>query len=84
MGDEGWNPRRETLCEYVSRKRNAEQMEAYDDQAERRFEESRAHGFYWHKRPDPNTAAGERQARAKTRRRSSVRLPKRATKETAR
>jgi len=41
MADEGWDPRRETLCDYVQRTRHEEQMAGYNDHAERRLERDR-------------------------------------------
>jgi hypothetical protein len=86
MGDEVWNPKRETLCEFVQRRRNVEQMDAYDDQVERRIEQGKALGFHWHSAADSPVPARSarsevrRAARSKTQRRASLRLPKRATR----
>lgn len=58
MGDArtGWDPLRESLCSYVHRLRTEEQMDDYDDQAERRLEQGRALGLYWAREApaDPN------------------------------
>lgn len=57
MGGDGWDPLKESLCSYCQRSRIEEQMaDTYDDKVERRIEQSKAFGFYWHERPeeDPN------------------------------
>jgi hypothetical protein len=85
---EGWDPRRETLCEYVHRTRNAEQMAAYDDQVERKLEQRKALGYRWLSAADSPVArrsersAARRRQRSTTERRASLRLPKRATRRT--
>lgn len=81
-----WDPRLETLCDFVSRKRNAEQMDGYNDHLEREYEQTKARGFHWVSAvQSPNTSRRQRslsrrRARATTRRRDSARLTKRATR----
>ena len=86
MADEGWDPRRETLCEYVQRTRHEEQMTDYDDHSERRLERSKAQGYRWLSARDSTVARrrerseARRLRRSKTKTRLSARLPKRATR----
>jgi hypothetical protein len=90
MGDEVWNPRRETLCEFVNRKRIDEQMASYDDKTERKIAQRAALGFRWvssEGTTDPERIKNRARAlmyrpraRSKTPRKESLRLPKRATR----
>ena len=49
---EGWDPLKESLCEYVQRSRIEEQMrDTYDDRVERRIEQGRALCLWWSRPP---------------------------------
>jgi hypothetical protein len=90
MGDEAWNPKRETLCEFVNRKRIDEQMASYNDKTERKIAQKAALGLRWRSSADSTNPERIRnrerallyrpRARSKTPRKESLRLPKRATR----
>lgn len=45
---EGWDPLRESLCEYVARQRIEQQMtDSYDDKLEARLEQRKALCLWW-------------------------------------